>query len=56
MMNAHHEEVPFVLPPATAGWERLFDTGATIGRTVWAPGVVYPLQSRSLALFMQREE
>jgi glycogen operon protein len=55
MVNAHHEEVPFILPPAVTGWERLFDTSGAIGRTVWAAGVAYPMPSRSLALLMQRD-
>ena len=55
LMNAHHEAVPFVLPPMQAGWERLVDTADPSTPSLWGPAAVYPLQARSLVLLMQRE-
>jgi len=54
LFNAHHENVPFVLP-AIAGdpWKALFDTAlepARPAQRTYAPGEHYPLSGRSLAL------
>jgi isoamylase len=59
LMNAHFEEIPFVLPapPVGAGWIILIDTSCQasgdanrffVGRSS------YPLQARSLALLIER--
>ncbi|NNJ09813.1 glycogen debranching protein GlgX [Chloroflexales bacterium ZM16-3] len=56
-LNAHYEEVPFLLPFGAEGhaWELLIDTVA--GRAPgeqYQPGERYPLEGRSLALLIQR--
>ena len=61
LMNAHHEEIPFVLPTTASAmrWIALIDTSCQTSR---APGVqykagsAYPLQSRSLALLVERQQ
>ncbi len=52
LLNAHHEPVPFALPPASDGWEILIDTAAEhdAAGTILPAGDRYPLQERSLAL------
>jgi glycogen operon protein len=57
LLNAHHEEIPFRLPSASAGrfWERLADTfepGAP--RRAVRSGSSYALRGRSVALFRLR--
>ncbi len=59
LMNAHHEEVPFTLPTAASGmlWNSLLDTSFEQARgpgTTHEPVTPYPLQSRSLALLVER--
>ncbi len=58
-LNAYHEEVAFALPsigPRTA-WVRFLDTiAARVDEQCFAGGAVYPLQGRSLALFVLRAE
>jgi len=57
LLNAHHETIPFVLPTIDHGqlWRRLFDTIETSHdqRVELSPGLPYPLQARSLCLFVQ---
>ena len=56
LFNAHHERIPFTLPPTLAGqrWERLLDTAVT-GRIEGTPPQPYQLEARSLALFRTSE-
>jgi len=59
LMNAHHEEIPFVLPtpPSQKGWVAIVDTSCqTTNRpdAFYQPGASYPLQARSLALLVER--
>lgn len=60
ILSAHHEDLPFVLPPhpSASEWELLLDTRYATGRSpepVVAPcGVAYELAGRSLALFRLR--
>ena len=54
LLNAHHEEVPFRLPPADEGesWLRMFDT--TDGNAPehrYAGAAHYPVQGRSVVVF-----
>ena len=58
LINAHHEVIPFLLPPCgrEEAWSCILDTAyeqglGTDGR--YAVGHEYPLQGRSLALFMR---
>jgi glycogen operon protein len=58
-MNAHHEEIPFVLPTPSsgAGWIALVDTSCQTTRqpdAFYSGGIPYPLQPRSLALLVER--
>ncbi len=57
LLNAHHDAVPFMLPKIDHGqlWRRLFDTIETVRdqRAGLSPDLPYPLQTRSLALFVQ---
>jgi glycogen operon protein len=60
LMNAHHEEVPFTLPTVASGmvWNSLLDTSFEQARgpgTTHEPMTPYPLQSRSLALLVERQ-
>jgi isoamylase len=60
MMNAHHEEIPFLLPTAASGmlWIVLLDTSCQIeggGNVQYDAGTTYPLQARSLALLVRRQ-
>ena len=59
LMNAYHDELPFVLPaPASdAGWLALVDTSCQTTRhpdAFYSGGSPYPLQPRSLALLVER--
>ena len=59
LMNAHHEEIPFVLPTRTAGagWIALVDTSCQTSQSTdrfYSGGDSYPLQARSLALLAER--
>jgi glycogen operon protein len=51
LLNAHHEAIPFTLPPSTAGWEVVVETHdpGREGRRYLA-GHTYPLAERSLAV------
>ncbi len=57
LLNAHHEEIPFVLPKSRVlGWQVALDT--SYGGPAPDPGVVitsgtYPLQGRSLVLLRE---
>jgi isoamylase len=60
IMNAHHEEIPFLLPTVASGmlWIVLVDTSCRIERGCniqYEAGTTYPLQARSLALLVQRQ-
>jgi len=59
LMNAHHEEIRFTLPTRTlnAGWVTLVDTSCQTSQNAnrfYSAGDAYPLQSRSLALLVER--
>ncbi|MBK9711592.1 MAG: glycogen debranching protein GlgX [Kouleothrix sp.] len=58
LLNSNPEDVAFTLPGAAgeAAWETLVDTAATSGEQLpsLAPGSVYNLRERSLALLCQR--
>jgi len=59
LMNAHHEEIRFVLPARNlhAGWVTLVDTSCQTSQNAnrfYSAGDAYPLQARSLALFVER--
>jgi glycogen operon protein len=59
LMNAHHEEIPFVLPTriAGAGWIALVDTSCQTSQSTdrfYSGRDSYPLQARSLALLAER--
>ena len=51
LLNSHHDEIPFTLPPAgEAGWGLLLDTATeVVPLPTWAKAT-YPLQSRSCVL------
>jgi len=60
LLNAHHEDIPFTVPPESLGrrWDVLIDTarpGGDGGGPTVAAGDVYPLKGRSLALLIRRE-
>jgi isoamylase len=60
IMNAHHEEIPFLLPTAASGmlWIVLLDTSCRIEQGCniqYEAGTTYPVQARSLALLVQRQ-
>jgi isoamylase len=60
LMNAHHEEVSFLLPTVASGmtWIALVDTSCQTSRSPgvqYEPGKTYPLQARSLALLCERQ-
>jgi isoamylase len=60
LMNAHHEEIPFVVPeaPSGSGWFAILDTSCQTTRNpdaYYAAASKYPLQARSLALLVERE-
>jgi isoamylase len=58
LLNAHHESIPFTLPPYKQGqnWERLFDTAEENNFTArhYEEQFQYPLQGRSMAVFRTR--
>ncbi len=59
LLNAHHEEIHFVLPvrPAESGWIVLVDTSCQTSQNpnhFYSSGDSYPLQPRSLALLVER--
>src|SRR5262249_51885892 len=62
LLNAHHEAIPFTLPPASEEqpWERLLDTADPQGKPLQCTGgPQYQLQGRSMAvlrLCTQQEE
>jgi len=54
LMNAHHEPIPFTLPPTNPGhvWERLFDTADDAAPPVtFTGGARYDLRDRSMVVF-----
>jgi len=60
LMNAHHEEIPFVVPapPFGSGWFAILDTSCQTTRNpdaFYSAKATYPLQARSLALLVERE-
>ena len=59
LLNAHHEAIPFTLPPTREGqvWERVLDTTGKDDTPVsLRGGEVYEVADRSLALLFTREE
>jgi glycogen operon protein len=55
LLNAHFEEVPFVLPAAAEGheWVRVIDTiESHVPEAHFPGGTKYPLQGRTLVLFV----
>ncbi|MBA2691305.1 MAG: glycogen debranching protein GlgX [Rubrobacter sp.] len=55
LLNAHHEDVPFILPevPEDARWEAVIDTAYSSGLKsagFFKPGDEYPLKARSMAV------
>jgi len=61
LMNSHHEEVPFTIPPVISRgvWLGLIDTSCQLTRSpgvTYAPGKAYPLQPRCLALLVERQQ
>jgi glycogen operon protein len=58
LLNAHHEAIPFTLPPTKPEhrWERLLDTAQANGEAAaWQSGAQYALQGRSLAVLRARQ-
>jgi glycogen operon protein len=58
LINAHHEEIPFVLPgfQSHSRWQLALDTSRSSSATEdrrFASGDIFPLQGRSLALLQQ---
>jgi isoamylase len=60
LMNAHHEEIPFILPSLAEGahWRAIVDTTwcDQSRRSVHNAGQTYPLKARSLALLIEHRE
>jgi glycogen operon protein len=59
LMNAHCEQIPFVVPPppSNLGWVAILDTSCQTSRAndvFYAAGDRYPLQARSLSLLVER--
>ncbi|MHB9119631.1 MAG: glycogen debranching protein GlgX, partial [Burkholderiales bacterium] len=59
LLNAHHEEIPFIMPAFsdTAPWQVLLDTSFASGLEsdgYFTPGKHYPLHGRSLALLSRK--
>jgi len=59
LLNAHHEDVPFTLPTSRPHmrWSAWLDTSQENGlraTDTYDGGAIYPLQARSLVLFMER--
>ena len=53
LMNAHHEAIPFTLPPLKEAqqWECYLDTADPQGKSrPWLDGQPYDLQGRSMAV------
>ncbi len=60
LMNAHHEEIPFLLPTAASEmrWVAMIDTSCqtTDGPDMqYESGTQYRLRARSLALLVERQ-
>ena len=60
LFNAHHEEIPFTIPPnpEDARWEVLVDTSYAAGLRsdgFFKPGADYPLRARSMAVLVNRQ-
>jgi isoamylase len=55
LMNAHYEDVPFLLPTAASGmrWVTLIDTTEPGSGPSYEAGATYPLKARSLALLVE---
>jgi isoamylase len=58
LLNAHHEAIPFALPSIDghSAWQTVVDTAHDSGFAPdkrYAPGEVYPLEGRSVALLIQ---
>ena len=54
LLNAHTDKVPFTMPPLEADqqWQRLLDTvEEQAAERIYKPGIRYPLQGRSVAVF-----
>jgi len=54
LLNAHTDKVPFTMPPLEPDqqWQRLIDTvEQQAAERVYKPGIRYPLQGRSVAVF-----
>lgn len=52
LLNAHHEALPFQLPPREGcGWTRVVDSAHDDGGSTHVPEAAYDLQARSTALF-----
>ena len=54
LLNAHTDKVPFTMPPLEPDqqWQRLIDTiEEQATERVYKPGIRYPLQGRSVAVF-----
>jgi len=54
LLNAHTDKVPFTMPPLEPDqqWQRLIDTvEQQAAERVFKPGIRYPLQGRSVAVF-----
>ena len=61
LFNAHHETIPFTLPAFRPGirWQVVLDTAREQGpfdNGFHTPGTQYPLQGRSLSLFVEVRE
>ena len=61
LLNAHHEEIPFILPPTDEGaqWRVLIDTFYEVGQEsgqAFESGQAYPLRGRSLVLLVETSE
>ncbi len=60
LFNAHHEEIPFTLPPGQEGtrWEAIVDTSYAAGLRAdgfFKPETDYPLKARSMAVLVNRQ-
>ncbi|MBL8368543.1 MAG: hypothetical protein JNM54_11615, partial [Candidatus Accumulibacter sp.] len=61
LFNSYHENIDFRLPPVPEDceWQSVLDTHVANGLQpdgVFRGGDTYPLESRSLALLMQRKQ
>ena len=58
LINAHHEEIAFVLPPpSNSGWVAILDSSCQTTQRpdmFYPAGTGYPLQARSLVLLVER--